>query len=115
MDRLNSSPVSSPGDISTISESSSRFQVDPAVQKGNLRVSKFTLLDKRFRSEQLLEELLQVLIYGNTSTEMNYTFYVEVIHLLIVLFSGQMMQSPGAKEDTLFIKIMLDSLRYNYC
>lgn len=58
-----------------------------------------------------MEELLQVIIYADTRSEMNYKFYVESLNLLLVLFSGQMMLAPNAKEDTLFIRLLLDNLR----
>ena len=49
-----------------------------------------------------------VIVSGDTQKECGYTFYIEVIHLLIVLFSGQLMQSPNSKEETLFIKLLME-------
>lgn len=59
--------------------------------------------DHRLKSEQLLSECLKLIIIGDTTTESGYTFYIEVIHLLIILFSGQLKQ-----KETLFIKLALE-------
>ena len=94
-----------------------------------------TIQDKRFRSEQLLEELIQVILLSSTHSEMNYNFYVECLDLLMILFSGQMMQccsfpssfpsctqsasptSPATpktptQDSNLFLKLLLDNLTH---
>jgi hypothetical protein len=59
--------------------------------------------DHRMGSEQLVSECLRLIVVGDTTTVSGYTFYIEVIHLLIVLFSGQLKQ-----KETLFIKLALE-------
>ena len=55
------------------------------------------------KSEQIILELLKIISIADTVTENGYIFYIEVIHLLIVLFSGQL-----HSKETIFIKLALE-------
>lgn len=55
------------------------------------------------KSQQLLSECIKLIRSSNTLTESGYAFYIEVVHLLMVLFSGQVYQ-----KETLFIILAME-------
>ncbi|KAH6572968.1 hypothetical protein BASA60_006314 [Batrachochytrium salamandrivorans] len=79
----------------------------------SLLIDPCVAMDKRKRSLALLEELLHVVIYANTTTSLNYEFYLEAINLLLVLLSSQMIHvSSEVVDKSYFLLILLDNLSH---
>ena len=73
--------------------------------------------EKRLRHVLLMEELLQIVIYSNTKTFLNYQVYLECLHLLLNLMSTQMFSIPSSSTDQrqeldLFWILLLDDFSH---
>ncbi|KAJ3130167.1 hypothetical protein HK098_005414 [Nowakowskiella sp. JEL0407] len=55
------------------------FAIDPIV-----------VADKRSRTDQLIEEIMQLIIYANVKTQLSHDVYFESLNLILVLFSTQL-------------------------
>jgi hypothetical protein len=57
--------------------------------------------ENRLRHVLLMEELLQIIIYSNTKTFLNFQVYLECLHLLLNLLSTQMFTIPSTSNNQL--------------
>nr|KAJ3420075.1 hypothetical protein HK105_006145 [Polyrhizophydium stewartii] len=98
-----STPSQSVDSGSASTQANSTLQIMP--------IDAWVATDKRKRSLALLEELLHVVIYANTTTAANYEFYVDAINLLLVLLSGQLARSAIEPADNdHFMVTLMDNL-----
>jgi hypothetical protein len=95
------------------------FEVDREVQPGLriverrrsqvsgkiLDIDAHVISDKRLRPAQLLDEVIQALIYGDTQHPSNYLFYLDLLKLLIRLLSSQKqhLEAGDCQEDLFFL------------
>ncbi|KAJ3257251.1 hypothetical protein HK103_004805 [Boothiomyces macroporosus] len=78
-----------------------------------LEIDSNLLLDKRSRSLALMEEILQTLIFADTTSPMNYSFYLETIDLVTILFSSELYSPITSKTvDHLYLDLALNQFGY---
>ncbi|KAJ3275522.1 hypothetical protein HDV01_000349 [Terramyces sp. JEL0728] len=78
-----------------------------------LEIDSNILLDKRSRGMALMEELLQTLIFADTNSPINYSFYLETIDLVLILFSSQLYSPISSKtSDHLFLDLAVNQFGY---
>lgn len=63
-----------------------------------LEIDTIVQIEKRQRHVVLFEELIQLIIYSNTNSILNYQVYLESLHLLMNLLSTQMFSPPSIKN-----------------
>ncbi|KAI8996721.1 Dymeclin [Gaertneriomyces semiglobifer] len=69
--------------------------------------------DRRFRAQQLLEELLQTLIYADAGSQPNHDFYLEALNTFLVLLGTQLNQPLSTAADgSYFLEILLERLSH---
>jgi hypothetical protein len=76
-----------------------------------LDIDPHVLSDKRLRPAQLLDEVIQSIIYGDTQHPSNYFFYLNLLNLLIRLLSSQKQHlDTGDCQEDLFVLILTSQL-----
>ncbi|KAJ3185338.1 hypothetical protein HDU85_001388 [Gaertneriomyces sp. JEL0708] len=69
--------------------------------------------DRRLRAQQLLEELLQILIYADAGSQPNHDFYLEALNTFLVLLGTQLNQHLSTAADgSYFLEILLERLSH---